>query len=297
MDVKLMKSEDYFSFHLDGNSSIDAVILSKIIMDLAELTKISALEENPDAYLKINVTAFKNGSFQIDFSTICEFTENLISNSPQFIQLASTVISTVKGYFEIKKLLKGNKPKSIQDKNDGKITITSQDNHSVTVNKSSGAVINNFHIDNLVVNISSNISENNKDGGFSFETTTDTTHFSNEDIANMSRPLPIIEEEQIKNTIISADLPIKKADLLGKSAWSFIFNNKTIDAKIDDEDFIDKIHNGEISIHSGDYITAELVISVQISENHLPDESTTKYSIRKVIGGIKNNVDRINSFI
>lgn len=292
-----MKSEDRFSFHLDGESSIDAIVLSEIIMDLTELTKIAALEENPDAYLKMNVTAFKNGSFQIDFSAICEFTENLISNSSQLIQLASTAVTTVKGFFEIKKLLKGNKPKSIHNLDDGKITVTGQDNHSVTVNKSSGAVINNFNIDNLVVKISSCVGENNKDGGFSFKTSTNTTHFSNKDVTQMSKPLPIIEEEQIRNTIILADLPIKKADLLGKSAWSFIFNNKTIDAKIDDEDFIDLIHNGKISIHSGDYITAELVISVKLNENSFPDENSTKYTVRKVVGEIKNNIDKIKPFI
>ena len=38
MGVKLVKSEDVFSFHLDGNSSIDAILLSKIISNIAELT-------------------------------------------------------------------------------------------------------------------------------------------------------------------------------------------------------------------------------------------------------------------
>lgn len=70
MGVKLVKSEDVFSFHLDGNSSIDAILLSKIISNIAELTKMAAIYENPDSYLRMNVTAFKNGSFEIDFSTI-----------------------------------------------------------------------------------------------------------------------------------------------------------------------------------------------------------------------------------
>lgn len=67
MGVKLVKSEDVFSFHLDGNSSIDAILLSKIISNIAELTKMAAIYENPDSYLRMNVTAFKNGSFEIDF--------------------------------------------------------------------------------------------------------------------------------------------------------------------------------------------------------------------------------------
>lgn len=297
MVVKLMKSEDTFSFHLDGNSYIDAVVLSKIIMDLAELTKIAALEENPEAYLKMNVTAFKNGSFEIGFSAICEFTENLISQGSQFIQLASTAISTVKGFFEIKKLLKGKKPKSIQENNDGKITVTSEDNHSVTVNKSSGAVVSNIHIDSLVVNISTNVNENNSTGGFSFESNNESVYFNNDDIEQMSKPLPIMEEEIIKTSVIRVDLPIKRAALIGRGAWSFIYNNKTIEARMEDEDFLEQMHRGEISIHSGDFITAELAISVPIKEDNSLDESAIKYSIRKVDGGIKNNKNYIKPII
>ena len=103
MGVKLIKSEDYFSFHLDGKNSIDAKILSELIGDIAELTKFAALEENPDAYLKMNVTAFENGSFQINFSAICEFAENLINNVLPLAEFASITISTVKEFFEIKK--------------------------------------------------------------------------------------------------------------------------------------------------------------------------------------------------
>lgn len=106
MGVKLVKSEDVFSFHLDGNSSIDAILLSKIISNIAELTKMAAIYENPDSYLRMNVTAFKNGSFEIDFSTICEITENIISQGNDLIGFASTAIATVKGFLDVKKLLK-----------------------------------------------------------------------------------------------------------------------------------------------------------------------------------------------
>ena len=69
---ELIKSTAQFGIHLEGESEIDAILLSKTISDMAELTQLAARKENPDAYLKMNVTAFKNGSFQIDFSTVCE---------------------------------------------------------------------------------------------------------------------------------------------------------------------------------------------------------------------------------
>lgn len=297
MGVKLIKSEDYFSFHLDGKNSIDAKILSELIGDIAELTKFAALEENPDAYLKMNVTAFENGSFQINFSAICEFAENLINNVLPLAEFASITISTVKEFFEIKKFLKGKKAKSIKVQEDGKVIVTSEDNNSMVANNSSIAILNNPHIDNLVVKITSNVSDNNSDGGFSFDTSSESIHFDKNDVSNMRKPLPIVEESIIKTTVILVDLPIKKADLLGYSTWSFIYNGKQIEAKIDDVDFLEKIHNGQFSIHGGDYITAELEISVNM-DNGVLDNSTAKYAIRKVKDGVKNDFkNSMKSFI
>ena len=53
MDTDLIKSQENFSFHLKGNSSVDAVLLSKTIQDFAELSKLIALEENPDAFIRL----------------------------------------------------------------------------------------------------------------------------------------------------------------------------------------------------------------------------------------------------
>lgn len=297
MGVKLVKSEDVFSFHLDGNSSIDAILLSKIISNIAELTKMAAIYENPDSYLRMNVTAFKNGSFEIDFSTICEITENIISQGNDLIGFASTAIATVKGFLDVKKLLKGKKPKSVKETSDGRIIITSEDDHSINVTKSSGAVVNNVHIDNLVVNLAQNVSEHNSKGGFFFNTKDSSEHFNSADIEEMRKPLPTAQEEIVKNITTKADLLIKKAALIGKGAWSFIYNSKTIEAKIEDTDFLEQIHKGEFAIQSGDYITADLKITIPYDMNIGFDESATKYTICKVYGGIQNNKNLMTPFI
>lgn len=289
MDVNLMKSEENFSIHLDGNSSIDAILLSDIIKGFAELTKLATLENNPDAYLKMNVTAFKLGSFQVDFSTICELKDNLVNNGLEILALATNAVTTVKGFFEIKRLLKGNEPKSIEKLGNGKIKVISSDNESITVNETSGAVVNNVHIENLVVNVTDKITEKNSSGGFSFDTSDGNIHFTNEDLQNISKPLPIIEESICKRSVIMADLMIKKPDLLGHSSWSFYYDGKTIEAKIEDEDFLKYIEKGNYSICGGAYITAKLEIVVELGSDGLPDIHSTKYSVLKVNGEIKNN--------
>ena len=271
MDVKLMKSEAKVSLHLDGNNTIDAVALSEIIKNFAELAKYAAVRQDPDSYLKMNVTAFKNGSFQIDFSAIQEFIDNLINNPTEMLSFAGQVISTVKGYFEIKKLLKGKKEESVVDNCDGTITITSQDGSTATVNKNSISVMQNAQIDNMVVNVTTNIYNHNPRGGFSLSTGEDESYFSNNDVIEMKKALPIADEEIVKNSRIRADLQISKADILKYSAWTFIYK-------------------GSMAIKSGSYITADLLISVRM-ENGAPVNNAAKYTIEKVYGGIKNDFE------
>lgn len=290
MDVKLMKSEAKVSLHLEGNNTIDAVALSEIIKNFAELAKYAAARQDPESYLKMNVTALQNGSFQINFSAIQEFIDNLINNPSEMLSFAGQVISTVKGYFEVKKLLKGKKEKSVVDNCNGTITITAQDGNTATVNKDSISVMDNAQIDNMVVNVTTNIYNHNPRGGFSLSTGEDISVFSNSDVIEMKTTLPIADEEIVKNSRIRADLQISKADILKYSAWTFIYNGKTIKASIIDMDFLEEIHKGSMSIKSGSYITADLLISVRM-ENGLPINNTAKYTIEKVYGGIKNDFE------
>ena len=46
---ELIKSTAQFGIHLEGESEIDAILLSKTISDMAELTQLAARKVNPDA--------------------------------------------------------------------------------------------------------------------------------------------------------------------------------------------------------------------------------------------------------
>ena len=55
---ELVESTAQFSFRIDGGNEIDASVLGKTISDIAELTRLATLEEDSEAYIKMNVTAF-----------------------------------------------------------------------------------------------------------------------------------------------------------------------------------------------------------------------------------------------
>jgi len=291
MERELIESRSKMSFHLDGDSEIDAALLSRTISDMAELTQLAAKEVNPDAYLKMNVTAFKNGSFQIDFSAVCQIAESLFSNTAACAALAATVIGGVKGIFEIRKLLKGEKPKSVTEDKNGFITVESKDGDSVRVPKQSGIAINVVQVGQLVANISSYAKEHNPDGGFSISNEDGSVYCSSHDAEEMSKQATVIETTTCQRSRVETDLPIRKAVFDGTAKWGFQYDGKAIDAAIEDESFMDWMQ-AEGSIRGGDYIHATLEILVETNSDGLPKRGTEKYTVIKVHGHILHNIEQ-----
>jgi hypothetical protein len=278
----LIKSSATFGLHINDYSEMDATLLANTIRDFAELTKAAAKEEDPEAYLKMNVTAFRNGSFQIDFSTVCMIGEKLITGAVYAAGFALTVVGIVKGFLEIKKLLKGEKPKSITKIGDGNTMVENNVGDTITVRDASVAIIDKKQIDSLIVNITQYIYEHNQTGGFCLKTQDGNVECSADDIKNMIKPMPISTETICKQTTEEATLAIKKADLTGRSAWDFKHRGKTIPARIDDDKWISEVNEGKIPIRAGDYIIATLETRVEMDEMGAPIQDTEKYNIIKV---------------
>jgi len=282
----LVKSQAKYSFCLDGDSEMDAVLLAKTISDLAELTKIAASAENPEAYLKMNVTAFRNGSFTIDFSAICETQENLVVYAGAAVGFAAAVIAIVRGILDVKKHLRGKKPKSIADVAGEKIEVENEDGAKIRVPAASQVVINNIRADQLTVNISEYARAHNPNGGFTLSTPDGDFVCTPEDIENISKPLPIVEEDTHRRHRIKTTLKIKKVDFIGESAWQFVYDDRVITAGIADKDWLKTIQNGYIQIQARDAVNVTLEVYVDIDLLGNAIDGSEKYTVVQVHGGI-----------
>lgn len=298
--TSLEKSKETFSFHLDGGHEINALLLSTIINNMATLVDISGKEIDPDIYIKMNVTAFKDGSFQIDFSAICETAETifqtLIMANPA-LTLATNIIDTVKTFFEIKRFLKGEKPTLTQYKENGDVIITNVNNSTLTVNKYEANIFNNCRIDQLVTNVAHCATQHNPNGGFSLSSSTGENKYSAQDTHNMSVST-LFQDDSIINMQcqkITTDLYIKMPDLTGYRQWEMYFQGERIRVNIEDNDFLEKVHNG-LTFKAGDYIKCVLQITIELDKNGIPQNNTTKYSVLSVIGEIqhKENGNQLN---
>lgn len=291
MENELIESRSKMSFHLDGDSEIDAALLSRTIADMAELTQLAAKEVNPDAYLRMNVTAFKNGSFQIDFSAVCQVAETIFAGSVACVGLAATVIGGVKGIFEIRKLLKGEKPKSVTEDGDGFIKVESANGDSVRVPKQSGIAINVIQVGKLVANISSYAKEHNPNGGFSISDQDGAMYCSADDVEKMSKQATAIETTMCQRSLVKADMLIRKAVFDGTAKWGFEYDGKAIDAGIEDESFMNWFQENGV-VKRGDYIRATLEILVEVDRNGFPIRGTEKYTVVQVQGHILHDLNQ-----
>lgn len=290
MSSQLVKSESKFSFHLDGDSTVDAKLLADIISDLSELTELAARIEDPDVFLKLRITAFRNGSFQVDFSAICEMAENLSAHLPEAASFALSVIGIVKGFFEIKKHLKGTDAKSVKENPADRSKVHIENNQGVVicVEKSSAIILENARADEITSEIVHRVLQNNKEKGFSIHTDKGSFVCPSQELEDTSLAIPSARTTLTKTYTVSADLIIKKAALIGMSAWEFYYRDKSISATILDTDFLDELHRGKYAIHSGDFISAELQISVDV-DNELKPVGKEKFVITKIHGGIQKD--------
>ena len=79
---------------------------------------------------------------------------------------------------------------------------------------------------------------------------------------------------------------LKKPDLLGDSAWQFVYN-KIIHAKIEDNEFLERVHAGkEKKLYAGVEIPCLLQIEYELDEKFNTINDTEKYTILKITDNI-----------
>jgi len=97
-----------------------------------------------------------------------------------------------------------------------------------------------------------------------------------------------VEDLLTKETIDSPPqvmiLKVRRPDYLGESMWEFRFQNRTITAKIQDQEWLGRFQNRQVDVRPGDAIRAE--VSIQVKYGYDGEAVGVKYFIFRVIGVI-----------
>lgn len=280
VEQHFQESIDSFSISFGGKSSIDADIFSNTIDETIILVKESLKAIDPNAFVRLEIKANKEGSFITCIDAITRYVKDILT--PENVEIATGTIGGLYTFLKIKKHLKGKKPKKIVQEKEQDTFVNFQNESLLVDKKFSQAYLKNSQIDNSITKIIMNIQLGDRES-FSLKHKDFDISLKRDDFEHMSKSIfegkdeiPSTTESQ---TIESCELRIKKPDLLGNSKWELVFD-KIIQASIADEDFLKKIKSGEIKISGGTKIVCSMEIIREMNENFEP--INCRYIIKKV---------------
>jgi hypothetical protein len=287
LKTQVSESIDTFKVKFGGDRhTIDAELFTKTINNTIDLVKASANAINPQAFLRLEIKANKEGSFETIIDAIAKYSVDLLTKDN--IGLACEIITGFYFLLEIKKHLKGKKAKKIETK-EAQTAIVNQDNAVIKVPSNiANEFLNNSKIDNSIIMIFNDLKENMRDS-FTIEHEDKKISFSEKDYDLMSAN--VVDEKNITSKVekqepVKVNLLLKKPDLLGDSAWQFVYN-KNILAKIEDKEFLEKVHTRKIkALYAGVKVPCLLQIEYELDDKLNPIRDSDKYTIIKVVGDI-----------
>lgn len=271
-------------FTFDGENNVDINLLVKTLSGISESYKNVIYANNPKANVELKIEAFNEGSFEVIISSV-------VSIVPSIIPIAQIALSNVKLFLDIVKLkkdLKGKKPSEIIKESDKDKVI----NQNGETNYYNSGVINIFFnkplIDKGLTEVFSSLRGDRTRKAVSFKSDYERVDVAEQEYENMS--INLIEQSddiKIKNveSQVTAELLLKKPDLLGESKWQFLYRGKTINAAIEDKVFLQKVKSGEIKALYAQ-VRVPVKMKIEVVMNDKLEIVSKKYKILEVIRDI-----------
>ena len=279
-----------FKIKFDGQQhQVDAQILISSLIHTTTVIQELNTYFNTGKRIEIKVNALEKGSFLIHIElieTALDLLKNLLTKDN--LLFATGIISGLVGLIEIKKHLRGKKPKEI--KKDGGTTIIINENNDV-LNISSD--IYNIYETNIVVNdaLSQNFDVLDNDPAITAFEITDKNEnpyvrVDRTDFKDLSLKSEQIDDDR-KSIIELTRLNIVRLSFEENLKWDFYYRGNKISAKISDPNFYELIDKGE-AFAKGDTLEVELQIN-QLFEESVNTFINKSYQINRIIKKYKKN--------
>lgn len=286
MEKFYKESENSFSFEFNGESYIYADTLSATIDNTIKALQYITSKKDPEAFVKLKITKFSHGSFDIDLQAIVSFIPTIIN--PPNIQLAGSIVGLLVNSFELKKHLKGKKPSKVVYREENAVVTNEYDEELAVDKETAKTYFENGQIDAHIVNIFNVVMPDDGKSGLTIKQDHGKSiKIEKEDFGNMATR--VVEDNHISETltnIVTVDLPLRKPDLLGNSQWGFWYV-KYINATIKDKEWLEKVHAGQIrELYAGVRIPVKLQIECDLDEHGSPIPDSDRYIILEVTGNV-----------
>lgn len=269
---------------LDGENNVDINLLVNLLNGVSESYRNMIYAKSPQAGVLLKIEAFNKGSFEVVITSA-------ISMAPSIIPVAQSVLSNVKLFLDIVKLkndLKGYKPKEIIETGDEAKVINQNGEVHYHNCEVVNLYMNNPLIDKGLTDTFNALLGDKTRKAISLKSNNKNVVINEQDYENMSANLIEIKDANDSKYLeseITAELLLKKPDLLGESKLQFLYEGKTISTSIEDKTFLHKIKNGEIKTLYA-HVRVPVKMKIEVNMNDKLEIVSKKYTVLKVIGDI-----------
>lgn len=256
-----MKDNDFKIIFDSERHEVDVETLIGCLMHTSNIIQEVNRSLQTEKNIEVKIKALEKGSFEIHIELVEKLLESLFSS--QNVTYGAAIVTIVGGLYSLAKSLNGKKPTKIEPKGD--TTEVTNINGDITIVQNN---VFNIYNDNRYVrdNIAKQFSvlEKSPDvSGFSFNSNKVNTYISHTDfplIATKLDDLEGVSKEPIKEVLTDKKILIIRPSFTKDLKWDFVFQNQKISAKMEDEEMIKIIDNGE-QFSKGDCMLVDLEIT------------------------------------
>lgn len=284
-------SKASFTIAYDGdalrNHSIDVRALAPALLGFGTLfDAANAALNGESAKTKVNVTALESGSFQITFEVVQTFYSHIavllsgpgVSGAANLLGLLGfSGVSAVAGVIHLIKKFRGKAPDKITKLKKGMVRLQYGD-QTVDIPIECLKLLQNRPVRDSLQKI---IEEPLRmDGIESFEVRERgkiVEKITRDEAIYFSKP-PFVDKILLDETI-RRSYGIVSLAFKDENKWRLTDGAETINVKIEDKDFLNKVHKSEVSFSQGDILTCDMHILQRETSTGLK----TDYTLEKVI--------------
>lgn len=277
--IDTILQEYKFQLYIGGEEGISAKDLA---IQLSNLNDLITIASGSDCNCDLKVVSAKTGSFITELFAIAPALQTFDAVAGG-VNVIKTTLETVGEWFKIKSHLRQKPPKSIE-REGNIVSIKNVDGNVYQTNNQGAEILRNANISHCIINIGNSLSNSNRNCfSISGEDGKEFVKLDKEQFEDISAPNDHIVEDCFYTSEQRMRLIVIKPVLKGNSRWTFkTSENKTIEARIEDEPWKDNFDEGNIKLFAGIGLEALVALQYKKDEYGKPIDDTTKYSIKKV---------------
>jgi len=281
-----LKQSVTYTFQYD--TDFEAIDLNTLLLSQIHFSTVLNEIKNevaPDSNLSIKIKPLEKGSVPFDIILDVSFWENLFSqtNVANLIGYASGIVTVLVGVIQIRKDLKGKKPKKIEIKND-KVIITSDDVTIEVDRKAYEIYEKNPVIDQALRKSFKAIEEDEGVSGIKIldKNKNPLVNIPRSSFDDLTEPNEIFEEQVVKDDLKRESLTVIKLVFEKGYKWQFYMKSgRKISAYVKDDNFMKIIDKGE-RFAKGDTLIVDLEIE-KVFDKDLGIFVDSDYNVTKVV--------------